>query len=174
MLLVYGLALNNTDTTQKLSQITGTFYDAQGQVIAQPDHVSDYWPIEVVPAQGQVPFELTVSGVQAAASYSLSAQSQFSDQTPSQNFEFNNQSQSTRQNLDCVAAAVKNDGPDLNSYLKIIVVLFDSSNNVINFSDPYQPDDLDQVSGSQSLAFESCADPLGQSVARYEIQGWGR
>lgn len=174
MLLVYGLALNNTGTTQRLSRIAGTFYDAQGQTIAGPDQVSDYWPIEVAPQGGWVPFELTIPGIQDAASYNLSAEAQAYDQTPSQNFEFSNPTESTKQSQECVSATVKNNGADLAKYLKIVVVLFDSNNNVINFSDAYQLDDLDAVAGGQSLDMMSCADPLDQSVARYEIHGWGQ
>jgi hypothetical protein len=173
MLLVYGEALNNTGSTQRLTRITGTFYDGQGGVTANPDQVSDYWPIEVVPQGGWVPFELTVPGIQDAASFGLSAEAQASDQTPSQNFEFSDAAQATKQNLQCVSANVKNNGSDLSNYLKVVVVLFDGNGKVINFSDPTQLDDLDEVSGGQSVAVEGCADPLDQTVARYEIQGWG-
>ena len=85
---MYGEMVNNTGSSQELTLVSGAFYDAQGQLIAGEESIIDYWPVDIIPPGGRLPFELTVLEIENAANFDLSVQSQPSGQTPHQNFEF--------------------------------------------------------------------------------------
>ena len=48
-LLLYGEVINNTGVAQQFEYISGTFYDAQGQIIADENSTGDYWPFKLIP-----------------------------------------------------------------------------------------------------------------------------
>ncbi len=170
-LLLYGDVINNTGTSQDLWFITGAFYDAQGQVIAD-ENTLDYWPIETVPPGGQIPFELTVFGIQSAADFDLRVEAESSDDIPSQDFEFSDLSQVNEDDETCVSGKVRNLGEELQFYLSVVVVLYDGQDKVINFSDHYNHTPQNLV-GDQTMDFKVCVDPLSQDVARYDVRAWG-
>ncbi len=171
-LLMYGDMINNTGTTQGLAYVTGTFYDAQGQVIAGEDRTFDYWPVEAVPPTGQVPFELTVDGIQNAAKFDLSVKAEPISDTPRQDFEFLDVNQRDEDGAYCLEGKLRNPGDELQDYLVIVAVLYDNQDTMINFSD-YTEFGPTEVRGDQTLDFEICADTLNQPVARYELRAWG-
>lgn len=172
-LLVTGNITNNTGSAQELSYVTGIFYDAQGQIIADLGDVNDNWPSEVIPPGGRMPFALSVIGIQSADSYNLSVGAASSSETPRQDFEFSAISQQSRQNAYCVAATLRNPGNELQDYLVIAAVLYDGENKVINFADYIASTPIGIV-GDDTLDFEICVGLPNDGAARYELIAWGR
>jgi len=169
-LVLYGDLTNNTQSAQAIAWITGTFYDGEGQVVADEDRIYDYWPpVDVVPLGGRVPFELTVDGLQSAANFTLRVEAEPDGEAPRQDFTFSDLSQWEEENAYCVQGALDSPGDSLQSYLVIVAVLYDNQDNVVNFSDYYEP----YLEGNQSLTFEICIGPPNQDVARYELRAWG-
>jgi hypothetical protein len=166
-LLLYGNLVNDTGATQEISFITGAFYDDQGQVIASQERTTEYWPVEVVPAGGRVPFELAVNGIQAAANFRLWANSVPSSQNPRQDFSFSGVEQWDDGRAYCLAGQLENSG-GLDEDVVIAAVLYDSQGQVVNFGETYESE-----AGAEPIGFEICVDPPNQNVARYELQAWG-
>jgi hypothetical protein len=171
-LWLYGDVTNNTGTTQKLTTITGTFYDAQGQLIANENNTLGYWPVDVVPAGERIPFELAVEGIQNAANYELRAASEMGDSPPRHDFDFTDLEQWNEEGVYCLMGALLNPGNELTEYLVIIAVFYDGQGNVINFSEDYTSNPT-WVIGDEFYDFEICIDPSGQDFDHYELQAWG-
>jgi hypothetical protein len=171
--ILYGDVINNTGATQELTAITGTFYDPQGQLVADEGDVFDYWPINIVPAGGRVPFELAVYDVQSVANFNLDVGAQPSSQSLRQDFEFLELNQWSEVDSFCLAGKVKNTGDQLQSHLVILAILYNAQNNVVNFGDFYAPD-VENLMGDQTLTFEVCSDPRFQEVANYDLRAWGQ
>jgi hypothetical protein len=171
-LLLFGDMVNDTGASQLIGFLTGTFYDGQGQVIASEDNTFDYWPIELVPPDGRIPFELAVGGIQGAANFDLRVQSETSNQVPRQDFNFAEVNQWQDGDSYCLEGALQNPGGELQQYIAVVAILYDSQNNVINFSDTFESDPQG-ISGDQTLGFEVCVEPPNQNVARYELRAWG-
>jgi hypothetical protein len=171
-LLMYGEISNKTGVAQEITFITGTFYDAQGQVIADEGSAYGYSPVLVLPAGGQAPFELIVDGVQSAASFDLTVDAQTSSQVARQDFEFSDEYQKNDEYGYCIGGSVRNPGAPLQDDLVILAVLYDDQDRVIGFGEYYP--DYENLVGDQSEDFEVCVDAYGQTVARYELQAWGQ
>ncbi len=171
-LQLYGNFTNNTGTSQELFYITGTFYDAQGQVIADEGSTYDYWSVPVIPPGGRAPFELTVEGIQSAANFDLRVEAEPSDENPRQDFEFSDLYEDPGGDFYCVGGTIRNPGDRLQDYLLIVVALYDNQDRVIYFSDYYA--DPDYATGDELQDFEVCVDTLSQEVTRYELQAWGQ
>lgn len=170
-LRLHGDVINNTGTPQEMAYINGTFYDAQGQAI--PDAVTaDYWPIQTIPQGGRVPFELTVLDVQNVGNFDLTVEAWPGDEAPSQEFEFLDLNQSTGAANYCVSGKLRNPGGELQAYLVTGLILFDSQDNVVNFTDDYK-DPPPNIVGDQTMEFNLCVDSLGQEISRYELRAWG-
>jgi uncharacterized protein YgiM (DUF1202 family) len=173
ILLLYGDMINDTGASQEVALLTGTFYDTQGQVIADEDNTFDYWPIEIVPPGGRVPFELAVEGIPNAANFNLRVEAEASSQMPRQDFNFLNVDQWDEEDVYCLTGELQNPEGQLQEYLLIVAILYDSQDNVINFGDYYAANPGDIV-GDQSLDFEVCIDSPAEDVARYELRAWGQ
>ncbi len=168
--MLYGNIVNNTGSAQELFSIAGTFFDAQGQIIAGPDSTHAYWPGYVVPPGGSVPFELFVNGIANIANFSLSAEAEPSSENPRQDFEFAEvDQQGNEQGAYCLKGELRMRGDEPEDYLIIAAVLYDGQGNVVNFGD-YGEFDLD---GDDEIDFEICINPPNQEVARYELRAWG-
>ncbi|MBE7556978.1 MAG: hypothetical protein HS126_38560 [Anaerolineales bacterium] len=172
-LLLYGNLVNNTSTAQKLMSVLGTFYDAQNQVIAGPDSGDGYSPAYVVAPGAGVPFELAVDTIENAANFDLNVAAEPSDQLPRQDFDFSDIEQWADEGLYCISGELKNHGGELQDYLVIALILYDSQENVISFS-YYEELDPEWIEGDDELDFELCSDVLEQGVARHELHAWGR
>jgi hypothetical protein len=169
-LLVYGDLINDTGVSQALALITGTFYDEQGQIIANNENTYDYWPfVDAIPPGGSVPFVLTVDGIRSAATFSLDVEAEPSSESPHQDIEFLDSSQRDEGGAYCVAGQLRSPATGLQNYLVIMAVLYDEQGNVVNFGDYYEP----YLENNQSLNFEICVAPPYQDVARYELRAWG-
>ena len=169
-LLLYGDLINNTESPQALALITGTFYDDQGQVIANEDSIYDYWPpVDAIPPGGRMPFELIVDGIQGDAKSSLRVEAEPSSESPRQDFEFSDLNQWNEGDVYCVGGTLRNPGGELQGYLVIVAVLYDDQGNVVNFGDYYEP----YLESDEALDFETCVAPPNQGVARYELWAWG-
>lgn len=172
-LLLYGKLTNDTGAPQELEAVTGQFYDAQGQVVADKNSTYDYWPINVVPPGGAVPFELTVFDVQNAADYDLNVEAQPSGQNTRQDFEFRDVRQENDDGDFCLTGQLRNNGDQLQEFLVVAAILYDGQGNVINF-DYYDEYDPASVRGDDTSEFEICVSPPNQDVANHELRAWGR
>ena len=173
-LLVYGNLINNTGSSQELWAITGDFYDAGGKIISDKDKTYAYWPVYVIPSGAEVPFEILVDDVDdGATDYNLDVEAQPSDDTPHQDFEFLEVNQWNEDEFYCLKGKVRNLGSELQDYLFIAAVLYDSQDQVIRFGD-YQELGHIGLEGDKTSKFQICVDALNQAVARYELQAWGR
>lgn len=170
--VLYGEAINNTGSTQDLTIIRATLYDAQGQLVAGSDDVIDYWPINIVPAGARLPFELLVPEVETVADFELNVEAQPGSQTPQQNFEILDLSQQQDEFGFCLAGQVRNLGNPLQEYLIVMAVLYDSQDHVIKFGEYYAPDPT-LVLGDQLGEFDICIDSIQGEIARHEVRAWG-
>lgn len=172
-LLLYGDMINDTGAPQELEAVTGAFYDAEGKLIADKGSTYDYWPINVVPPGGRVPFELTVFDVQKPANFNLMVEAAQSDENTRQDFEFLNVNQRNEDSNYCLGGELRNPGDELKEYLVIVAILYDAQGNVINFDyyDEYNPEN---VKGDQTSSFDICVSPLDQAVANHELRAWGQ
>jgi hypothetical protein len=172
-LLVYGEAVNDSGASQQINHLMGTFYDAQGQVMADTGTASDYWPIYIVPSGAKVPFKLSVNGAPGVADFDLQIASQASSQAPRQDLQFADLRPARRGANYCVKGKLSNPGDALQDYLVIAAVLYNAQGNVVGF-DSYEEYSVEDIVGDETLNFEVCADPLGQEVAHYEMRAWGK
>ncbi len=171
--ILYGDMVNKTGSSQEIFYLTGIFSDSRGRTVSGSNYTYDYWPIELVPPGGLVPFELTVYNLQSVADFAFEVIAEPSSETPRQNFEFLNVDASGDSRDYCVTGKLRNSGGQLGDYLVVVAALYDDQDKVINFDSygDYSPED---VVGDQTLDFEVCVDPLDQEVAHYEVRAWGR
>jgi hypothetical protein len=169
---MYGDVFNQTGVAQEITFVTGTFYDAQGQVIADEGSAYGYAPILVLPPGGRAPFELIVEGIQNAASFDLRVDAQPSSQPVRHDFEFSGEDQQVDEYGYCVGGSIRNPGAPVQDDLVILAVLYDDQDRVISFGEYYP--DYENLVGDQSEDFEVCMDTYGRTVARYELVGWGQ
>lgn len=169
--VLYGNIINDTNSYQELSYITGTFYDDQNQVIASDQDTYDYWVVEIVPPQGRVPFELTVSDIQKADKFDLIVEAEPSNEIPSPDFEFIDLQRTDEEYDYCLEGKLRNTGGDLDDYLVIVGVLYDQQDRVINFAEG--DFDIGALENGETDEFFICIDPLDQNVARHELQALG-
>lgn len=172
-MLLYGNMINDTGASQELEAVTGSFYDAEGRLIADEGSTYDYWPINVVPPGGSVPFELTVFDVQNAANFNLAVEAIPSGENTRQDFEFLNVNQRNEDGDYCLGGELRNSGDELAEYLVIVAILYDGQGNVINFDyyDEYNPQG---VKDDATSSFDICVSPLDQGVANHELRAWGQ
>jgi len=171
--MVLGNMVNNTGVTQLISDVTGTFYDNQGQVTPGQHDTYDYWPVEVVPSGGQVPFELTAYDIQRAERVELSVVSQPSNQRPRQDFDSLNVTSVDIGGNYCISGNLHNSEGQLQDYLVVVAVIFNDQDKIINFDSDASAHPADVV-GDRTFDFEVCLDPSGQDIARYELQAFGQ
>jgi hypothetical protein len=169
---LFGYLINGTGTAQEVTSIDGTFYDAQGQVIASDDQVADLWAFDVVAPGSAVPFELTAMGITDAARFDLAAGGEAATDIPRSNFEFVGVSQTLESQIYCVDGAVRNPAGALQSYLSVVVTLLDADGRVVNF-DAALFADVAGLVGDQTLDFDICIWPPNEGTTRYELQAWG-
>jgi hypothetical protein len=167
-LVLYGNIVNNTGSLQELISIAGTFYDEQGQVVADPDDTHAYWPGYVVPPGKSLPFELFVEGTHTVADFELIAAAEPTSENPRQDFEFKDVDQGNEDGTYCLDGELKIRGDEPEDYLIIAVILYDSQGNVVNFGD-YSEFGVDD----DEVDFEICINPPNQDVARYDLVAWG-
>jgi hypothetical protein len=172
-MLVHGDIINNTNSTQELAKITGTFFDDGRQVVADADDMVDYWPFDIIPVGGQLPFELTLFDIHQAADFDLLVESQPSNQAPHQNFNMANIEQWCEDSVCCLAGQLENRGDYLNEYVIILAVLFNDQNQMLAFGDYLEPEPAAGLTEGP-LEFEICMDVVDQHVARYELRAWGQ
>ena len=64
----------------------------------------------------------------------------------------------------CVAGELRNPGGELQEYVVMMAILYDSQEKVVNFGDELEP--FPRILGDDTLEFEICVQTLGQTVAR--------
>jgi hypothetical protein len=173
-LLLYGEVINDTGSTQELHFISGTFYNDQGQIIANQNNTSDFAPVYQISSGVRVPFELAVNNIGSAARFDLWARSESSNGAPRRdNFEFLDVIARNENNLYCLTGSLANRGNTLNNYVDIVAILYDDRDSVISFDDSYQAD-VGGILGDTTLPFEICVNSGGGNVARYDLRAWGQ
>jgi hypothetical protein len=173
-IVLYTEMVNETGTAQQVIFASGNFFDAQGQVIADASTIDAYWPVEIVPAGGRMPLELTVNGFQEAASYTLNVQAEPTELTPRQDFEFLEVTASNNGEVYCVTGQLRNLGEPLQEYLILLISLYNTQGNMISFSHQFEPN-FAAVQGDQTLPLEICIGASNLSeVVDHGLQAWGR
>jgi len=172
-LLFYADLENQTGSAQRLSLISGVFYDEGGQLIAASDQVDGYWPIEAMPANGRMPFELTVAGIQSAASFNLEIGAEPVSDAPRQDFELIGLNQRPEAERYCLAGQLRNPGEALQEYLIIVTILYNPEGGIINFSHYSEPG-FAEIAGDHSLDFDICIGSSHREIAGHELRAWGR
>ena len=165
-----GQITNTSNFAQKLSFITGTFYDAQGNPVAGEDFTVDYWPTNIVPPGEKLPFELIVLGVQDITNFDLRAEAQVVDNKMLQGFEFAALNSWQEEELFCLDGQIINSAGQIQQYLTIIAVVFDDQDHVTGFADYYV--EADQAN-TQPLSFDMCTELSQPNMARHELRAWG-
>ncbi len=168
--LLYGDIINNTGTTQELSNVTGTFYDAQGQAIAGEDNIFVYWPVEIVPPEAQLPFELIIMDGVNVADYELQVEAQPNERTPHQNFQVTNLNQRSEDGIYCLTGQLHNQGVALQEFMFLVAVMYDAEDHIVTFGEYYE---TDVVNDNQLADFEICVEISQQPITRYELRAWG-
>lgn len=171
-MLLFGDLINNTGFSQELFDIVGQFYDVNGQVVADESSTYGYWPIFVIPADGRMPFELTVEGIRDAANYDLRVDSEPSGEVPRQDFEFFDLYELNEDYGYCVGGRIRNPGGALEDDMVVVAVLYDAQDTIVGFGEYYPY--FEELVGDQTEEFEICADTYSQQVARYELRAWGQ
>ena len=92
---------------------------------------------------------------------------------PRQEFEFIETNAVNEGDEYCVISTIRNTGDELDDYLVVAVVLYDSEDKVINYYD-YDEETPRDLIGDKTREVSICVDPLNQEIARYELQAWGR
>ena len=167
--IVFGELVNNTGATQKISQVTGTFYDSQGQLIAADKSTTGLWPTQIIPAGGRVPFALTVYGVQDVARFDLVAHANAVGSNARQDFEFVSVTEAQKGTRYCLAGAVKNPGGETANSLVIAAVFYDPQGNMLRFG----TDNAAGLAAGQSVNFEVCLKSPPENSAGYALRAWG-
>lgn len=172
-LLLVGHLINNTTSIQEIEAVTGTFYDAQGQVIAGSDRVYGYWPVDLVLPGGGVPFELLVEGIDNAADFDLGVEAEPSQEDLIQDFDFKDLNQRNEGGDYCLAGKVQPEDEEPRDYIVIVAILYDTQGQVVGFGDNQDifPEDVED---GQAASFEMCVPSPDQAVARYDVLAWGQ
>lgn len=171
--LIYGEVVNVSGVAQEISDFTGTFYDAQGQVVAGADRLRPYWPLAVLPPGGQMPFELQVLEATGLARAELGVIATPRDEAPRTDFLFENVNQSVNNDFYCLRGQLRNPGSRLTEYLVIVGLLYDAQNNLVKFADQSDGPPIFAV-GDRLKSFEICLAPPYPGVVRHELKAWGR
>jgi hypothetical protein len=174
-LLLVGEIVNRTGTAQRVLEISGSFYDLQGQLVAGPLKTVYQIPTTAVPVpvEGRMPFEMHVLDIEAAATYVLQVRAQVSTEVARQFDGFVNSTPLSVRGQYCVNSSLTRPEPGLTNYLAITVVLLDADGKAISLGGVYEPD-VDDVMSTPTHNFQVCADAYGQPVAGYQLRAWGR
>lgn len=171
-LRLIGELINNTGAPQHGVTISGAFYDTQGEVAADSMYMVSYVPIDPVPADAHIPFELQVSGSQPIDRFDLRALSEPANAAPHQDFQFSGVEQGMNdENLYCIHGQVKNQGPPVQEYLLVLAIGYDDQGRVVSHGEYYTDILLD--SEAQSSTFELCLDPSDRQIARHDLKAFG-
>lgn len=169
-LLLLGELVNNTGVTQGVTAISGVFYDAQGQIIADGSSADFYVPLEVIPAGNPVPFELIVPGLQDAANFDLQVDAQPSNAAPRQDFQFSDVTTLAEDGYYCLTGQLL-DPAGASDPVVVVAVLYNGQDQMVNYGSTYDYQ-IDGLAAGAPRPFEICVDQLGQEVARHELRAW--
>jgi hypothetical protein len=172
---VVGEVTNLSAEPMQLVEVTGRFYDAQGQPIAMEAEVSDFWPQAVVPAAGRVPFELVVGDIASASTFTLAVEAAPSAATLRTDFVTTVTEASLENNRYCLAGQTQNPGSRLSERLTIIAVVYDPADLVIDYRDTVlaTAEQLERFVGGQTLRFRICVPVTTHTIERYDILTFG-
>jgi hypothetical protein len=134
--------------------------------------VVSYVPIDPVPADAHVPFELQVSGNHDIDRFDLRVLSEPASAAPRQDFQFSGVEQGMDQdNLYCIRGQVENQGPPVQEYLIVLAIGYDDQGSVVNFGEYYA--DILPGSDAQSSTFELCLDPFDRQISHHDLRAFG-
>jgi len=170
-LVLYGNVINKTGAIQELAAIRGSFFNTEGQPVANGQSTDD-WPLEIVLKGEQVPFKVTAPGIQNAADFELEVDSTPSQKTLGRGFEFSKLRRSIERDNYCMSGQLRNTSGASHANSVVVLVLYDAQDNVINFSNS-DASSLGPLASKTTTDFEVCAGTFGQDVARHDLQAWG-
>lgn len=174
-LLVVGEIVNNTGAPQTVLEVSGSFYNVQGQLVAGPLKTSAEIPTDKVPipAGGRMPFAMHVQDIEQAETYSLQVKAQASAQTATQFDTFVNSTPVTVRGKYCINSTLPRPEPGLTTYLAVSLLLLDGEGRALSLGDVYEPD-VSDVMSSPTHNFQICADAHNEVVGGYVLRAWGR
>lgn len=171
-LRLIGELVNRTGASQHSITISGAFYDTAGEVDMDNMYVVSYVPIDPVPADAHVPFELQVSGNQAIDRFDLQALSEPTSAAPRQDFNFSAVEQRMdEENQYCIHGQVENQGLPVQKYLMVMAVGYDDQGSVVSHAEYYT--DILLGSEAQSSTFDLCLNPSGRQISRHDLKAFG-
>jgi len=171
-LLLMGELVNNTGAPQQVIDISGAFYDAQGEDTVNSLNVVSYVPVDPVPVDAHIPFYLQVDGRRDIDHFDLNALSEPASDPPRQDFQFSGVEQWVDDDTGyCLRGQVDNQGPPVQEYLIVVAIGYDDQGSVVNFGEYY----VDTLPGSdgQSSPFELCLASPGRQLNRHDLRVFG-
>lgn len=172
LLLLMGELVNNTGVPQQAVDISGAFYGGQGEVPVDNLDLVSYVPVDPIPVNAHVPFELQVSSNQDIEHFDLHAWSQPANDPPRYDFQFSNVEQWLNDVTGyCIRGQVDDQGAPVQDYLVVLAVGYDDQGSVVNFGEYYV--DVLPGSGAPSSPFELCLDPLDRQLSRHDLLAFG-
>jgi hypothetical protein len=169
-LTVYGEALNNSGVPQRILGLQAALYDSQGQSL-NLEVIDDYWPIETVPPEGRMPFELTMIGPSQADRVELQISTEPGSESLRAGLGISDLEGQESNEEFCVWGQIRGPEPPLAEYAMVAVVLYDDDDRVINWGIGYRP--AESFEGQESVQIGACAEHFFNAVARYELRAWG-
>jgi hypothetical protein len=169
LLLVFGELVNNTGASQQLSQVTASFYDAQGQLLVADKSTTGLWPTRLIPQGARVPFALTIYDVTDVADFDLAVDAQAIDTSARQDFEFLGVTEGYKGTQYCLVGALTNPGGETANSVVVAAILYDDQGSVLRFG----TDNAAGLAAGQSVDFEVCLKSPPENTASYDLRAWG-
>jgi S1-C subfamily serine protease len=166
---VVGEVRNNTNTPVEFVEITATFYNKAGKVIAT-DYT--YAALEIVPSGGKSPFEILKELPTSAARYTLNVDWEEADTAPPSGLKILSRSQYV-DDIDFlhIVGEVKNTSGRRLEYVEIVATFYDKRGRVLATDFTYtSPESL---RGGQTAPFEFVLEEGNLANARVVLQVQG-
>jgi hypothetical protein len=166
---VVGEVVNNDSSDAEYVEITGTFFDQAGNVLASD---FTYSCLDVIPAGGDSPFHMLVlDAPPGIVRYTLQVQGEAAGQPPPLGLDISGVTTDlTEWGTFHVLGLVTNNSQTTYQYVRICAALYDSAGNVIRSDSTYTQ--LDSLAPGQSSSFD-CLEIDAPPVAsnRLWVQG---
>lgn len=172
---VTGELVNKMETPRENVAISATFYNQAGEVIKGLHNLTSFLPLDIIPIDIQVPFQLSVESPEKVYRYELQMTStEAQSEPPRDDFEVSSvETWVDKNGLFCVKGDVENQGASVENSLVVLVKMYNSQDEMFSFSEiPISRPDT--VQDGVTTPFESCVEHNNAPVANYEIVALGR
>jgi len=170
---VVGEVTNNTDVQQLIESVDGVFYSAPGVVISEAN-ITGFYPQEVIPVGGTVPFYFELEGVTSLHSSTVTVTTDISPFVTRTDLVL--QEPSEQINSDgyrCFEGRVRNNGERLQNELVIIASVYDEQNKLVNFEyQAFSGGAAFEVLGDRTRSYSVCVRP--PHTGRADVRVYGR